>query len=121
MTPRKDFSTRHASRMLAVFFLCITLAGSAYAGLFESSDWTKEPTYLGKTAQKLGFGFLNITAGWTALFFEPCKDQNFFVGVGKGIGYTVTNSVGGVLHAATFPAPFDIPLPHGGIAYEYKK
>ena len=102
------------------FTLFSFVAGTAHAGPFESSDWTHEPTYLGKIEQKLGFGFLNITVGWTALFFEPCKDQNFFVGVGKGIGYMVTNTVGGVLHAATFPIPLDIPLPNGGIAYEYK-
>ena len=95
--------------------------GPVYAGVFEHSDWTREPTYLGKISQKLGFGFLNMTAGWTALFFELTRDQNFFVGVAKGIGYTVTNTVGGVLHAATFPIPLDIPLPHGGIAYEYKR
>jgi len=96
------------------------LSGTAYAGFFESSDWTQEPTYLGKISRKLGFGFLNMTAGWTALFYEPCKDQNFFVGVGKGLGYMVTNTVGGVIHAATFPIPLDVPLPHGGIAYEYQ-
>lgn len=96
------------------------MAQTTYAGSSEPSPWTQEPTYLGKISQKLGFGFLNITAGWTALFFEPCKDQNFFVGVGKGIGYMATNTVGGILHAATFPIPVDIPLPQGGIAYEYK-
>lgn len=103
------------------FVLFFTLAGSAYAGTFESSDWVREPTYIGKISQKLGFGFLNMTAGWTALFFEPTKKQNFFMGVGKGVVYFATNTVGGVLHAATFPLPLDIPLPHGGIAYEYKK
>jgi hypothetical protein len=105
----------------AVFFLLFLLGSIAYAGTFESSDWTQEPTYLGKTSQKLGFGFLNLTAGWTAFFYEPFKDQNFFVGLAKGVGYTFTNTVGGVLHAATFPIPVDIPLPNGGIAYEYKK
>ena len=100
-------------------FSCLTIP--VYAGSFEPSDWTREPTYCEKISQKLGFGFLNLTAGWTALFFEPARDQNFFVGVGKGIGYTLTNTVGGILHAATFPIPLDIPLPHGGIAYEYKK
>jgi hypothetical protein len=109
------------ARAFMVFALFSFVSGLAYAGTLEPSDWTQEPTYLGKISQKLGFGFLNITAGWTAILFEPCKDQNFFVGVGKGIGYMATNTVGGVLHAATFPIPVDIPLPQGGIAYEYKK
>lgn len=121
MKTYKIFSSRNWARTLVALALFSVAAGSAYAGSFEPSDWTHEPTYLGKISQKLGFGFLNITAGWTALFFEPCKDQNFLVGVGKGIGYMVTNTAGGILHAATFPIPIDIPLPNGGIAYEYKK
>lgn len=108
------------ARAFIAFALFLWVAGTAYAGSFEQSPWTQEPTYLGKISQKLGFGFLNITAGWTALFFEPCKDQNFFVAVGKGLGYMVTNTAGGILHAATFPIPLDIPLPHGGITYEYQ-
>ena len=121
MKPRKIFSSLSWARTLVTLVLFSVVTGSAYAGSFEPSDWIHEPTYLGKISQKLGFGFLNITAGWTALFFEPARDQNFFVGVGKGIGYTLTNTAGGILHAATFPLPFDIPLPHGGIAYEYKR
>jgi len=121
MRLQKLFSLLIGPRTLAALMFCFLVSGAAYAGSFKSSDWTQEPTYLGKISQKLGFGFLNITAGWTALFFEPARDQNFFVGVGKGIGYAFTNTAGGVLHAATFPLPLDIPLPQGGIAYEYKK
>ena len=121
MKPRKVFFSLSWARMLVALILFSLVAGPAFAKTFESSDWTQEPTYLGKISQKLGFGFLNLTAGWTALFFEPVKDQNFFAGVGKGIVYTFTNTAGGILHAATFPIPFDIPLPHGGIAYEYKR
>ncbi|MFH1208321.1 MAG: hypothetical protein V1673_02030 [Candidatus Omnitrophota bacterium] len=121
MKPRMLFFLRGWVRLLVTLILFCAVAGSAYAGPVESSDWTHESTYLGKISQKLGFGFLNITAGWTALFFEPVKDQNFFVGVAKGIGYTFTNTAGGILHAATFPIPLDIPLPQGGIAYEYKR
>ena len=120
MKPCKIFSSLSWARTIVFLALFFVGTGSVYAGAWESSDWIHEPTYLGKISQKLGFGFLNITAGWTALFFEPARDQNFFVGVGKGMAYTLTNTVGGILHAATFPIPLDIPLPHGGIAYEYK-
>lgn len=116
---RMFFSLGGARAVTALVFFCF-LTGSVYAGTFEPSPWTQEPTYLGKVSNKLGFGFLNMTAGWTALFYEPCNGQNFFVGLGKGVGYFFTNTVGGVLHAATFPIPVDIPLPHGGIAHEYK-
>ena len=121
MKPRKVFSSLSWVRTVVALILFCVVAGAAYAGSMEPSDWTHEPSYLGKISMKLGFGFLNITAGWTALFFEPTRDQNFFVGVAKGIGYTLTNTAGGILHAATFPLPIDIPLPQGGIAYEYKK
>ncbi|MFH1800438.1 MAG: hypothetical protein ABH891_06310 [Candidatus Omnitrophota bacterium] len=121
MKPCKVFSPPGWARSLVILVLFCAVAGSAYAGPMQSSDWTQESTYLGKISQKLGFGFLNITAGWTALFFEPAKDKNFFTGVAKGIGYTFTNTAGGILHAATFPIPLDIPLPQGGIAYEYKR
>ena len=121
MKPRKIFSSLILVRTLVALVLFSVVTSSAYAGVFEASDWTHESTYLGKVSQKLGFGFLNLTAGWTALLFEPARDQNFFVGVGKGIGYFFTNTIGGILHMATFPIPLDIPLPHGGIAYEYKK
>jgi len=121
MKPSMIFFSFRRARALATLVLFFLVAGSAYAETFEPSPWTQEPTYFGKISQKLGFGFLNITAGWTALLFEPCRKQNFFVGVGKGIGYMVTNTAGGILHAATFPVPLDIPLPQGGIAYEYKK
>ncbi len=121
MKSRKIFSSFGWTRTLVALILFCVVAGSAHAGSLEPSDWTCEPTYLGKISQKLGFGFLNITAGWTALFFEPAKHQNFFIGVAKGIGYTLTNTAGGILHAATFPIPLDIPLPQGGIAYEYKR
>ncbi len=88
---------------------------------FPASDWTRETTYPAKVSQKLGFGFLNMTAGWTAFFYEPTKEGNFFKNLGKGVLYMTTNTVGGVLHAATFPIPIDIPLPHGGIVHEYSK
>lgn len=121
MKPCTALSSLIWTRMLAAFILFSVAAAPVYAGEFAPSAWTKESTYLGKISQKLGFGFLNLTAGWTAFFYEPAKPQNFFVGVGKGTVYTFTNTIGGVLHAATFPIPVDIPLPHGGIAYEYEK
>jgi len=120
MKPFRIFFSPSWARALAVLSLFFLLTGPVYAGTFEASDWTQEPTYLGKVSRKLGFGFLNMTAGWTALFYEPSNGQNFFVGVGKGVGYFFTNTVGGVLHAATFPIPLDIPLPHGGIVHEYQ-
>ncbi len=88
---------------------------------FPKSPWTEEPAYLDKLTHKLGFGAVNVLTGWTALFYELHYQPNKLVGLGKGLGYTVTNTIGGALHAFTFPIPVDIPLPNGGIAYEYKR
>ncbi len=88
-------------------------------GLFPASSWTAEKTYTDKTAHKLGLGFLNISTGWMAILFEPRHGKYFFDGLGKGLFYAFTNTAGGVLQAATFPVPVDIPILRGGIAYEY--
>ncbi len=122
MKPLRLFFSPRWVRVFLIIMLISVLSAPAYAGYFEPSDWTKEPTYLQKTEQKLGFGFLNLTAGWTALFMEPARtDQKFFTGLGNGVLYFFTNTAGGILHAATFPIPVDIPLPRGGIIHEYKE
>ena len=84
----------------------------------QPSPWVQEPTYVEKTVGKLGFGILNGITGWTALLFEPYRYNNVFTGVVKGAWRTVTNTVGGVLHIGTFPFPFDIPLPDGGVHFD---
>ncbi|OGW82425.1 MAG: hypothetical protein A2Z83_03735 [Omnitrophica bacterium GWA2_52_8] len=85
---------------------------------FQASSWVKEKTYVDQVTGKLGFGILNVFTGWSALFFEPYKNPNKFSGLAKGIWRTVTNSAGGALHAVTFIAPFDIPLPDGGVRFD---
>lgn len=111
--------------LFLVVFLFI-LSGSVHAAsdgkiAFPASSWTHEKTYSDKVANKFGFGFLNITAGWTALFYELGRAKYFFDGLAKGTFYAFTNTAGGVLHAATFPVPLDVPLPQGGISYEYNR
>lgn len=133
MKKNRTFLSGHAVRLIvlgAVFF-ALSFSSDAGAedpaekaaqgGLFPSSSWTGEKTYLDKSAHKFGFGFLNISTGWTALFFESVRGKYFFDGVVKGLFYTLTNTAGGVLHAATFPVPVDVPLLHGGIAHEYSR
>jgi len=88
---------------------------------FQSSPWVGETTYMDKTTHKLGFGLMNLLTGWSAFFFEPGREENhFFEGIGKGILYAITDTAGGALHVVTFPVPFDIPLPLGGINHEYE-
>lgn len=107
--------------LLFVFsFLAFSKSSFANFDNYKSSSWTAKETVSDKIIGKLGFGVLNITAGWTAIPFEmdAHKSTNIFTGLFKGVYRTVTNTVGGVLHAATFPIPFDIPLPDGGVHFE---
>lgn len=104
--------------LLFLLTLYLIFSKSSFAAL-ESSSWTKESNYSDKVTHKLGFGFLNAVTGWTALLFEPAKPGNMFTGLAKGLGYTITNTAGGLIHAATFPIPVDVPLPGGGISHEY--
>jgi len=97
------------------------VANAAKGDLFPASSWVADKTYPDKAAHKLGFGFLNISTGWMALFYETLRGSYFFDGLAKGAFYTLTNTAGGILHAATFPLPVDIPVLHGGIAYEYNR
>lgn len=94
---------------------------AARADYFEASPWTQETTYTEKASHKLGFGFMNTFTGWTAFLYEPANDSNLITGLGKGIFYSISNTAGGMIHAVTFPIPLDVPLPHGGISYEYNR
>ena len=105
--------------LLFLIVLLLTFSQHAFAGL-ESSPWTQKNTYYDKISHKLGFGFLNTATGWTALLFEPVKPGNKLLGLAKGIGYAISNTAGGMIHAVTFPIPIDLPLPGGGISHEYE-
>ena len=84
-----------------------------------SSPWTQETTYGGKVTGKLDFGIKNVLGGWTQMITQPKKFHKegkcACQGLGKGIGYFIVDTVGGALHLVTFPIPFDIPLPEGGV------
>ena len=99
--------------ILAVLFIpSVTFAATA-------SPWTKETTYGGKLTGKLDFGFRNTLGGWTELITEPReyhKEKKCAVtGFGEGLYNAVGDTIGGILHLATFPIPVDIPLPEGGV------
>jgi hypothetical protein len=120
MRPSKSSLTRLiVSAIFFSFILVPILPKTSYAEIFPRSYWTREKTYMDKISHKLGFGVLNLTAGWTALFYEPYYEG--WKGLGTGLLYTVTNTAGGAIHAVTFPIPLDVPLPQGGIAYEYER
>lgn len=84
-----------------------------------ASPWADGATYGDKTVAKLKYGLTNTLLGWTSLFRTPMKSsqagENVLVGIGKGAWNAVGQTVGGALHAVTFPVPqIDVPLPEGG-------
>jgi len=104
--------------LLFVFALAFPVcAGEDTATSWPESSWVKTEPYVEKIGHKLGFGVLNLTTGWTQLFFEPVR-HGLIKGLYRGIIHTVAATGGGALHAVTFLIPFDIPLPEGGVHFE---
>ncbi|MDP3703609.1 MAG: hypothetical protein Q8R78_04415 [Candidatus Omnitrophota bacterium] len=84
-----------------------------------ASSWAEGVTYGEKVTGKLKYGLTNTLLGWTSLFREPVQasqaGENVFVGLSRGVWNAVGQTVGGAVHAVTFPIPqIDIPLPEGG-------
>lgn len=106
--------------LLAAFFFSFLISFTpASFAFFKPSAWTKETSYTEKISAKAGFGIMNMGTGWMALLFEPYYSG--WKGLATGPFYMITNTAGGMIHAATFPIPLDVPLPQGGIAYEYNR
>ena len=86
---------------------------------FAASPWTEQEGYANRAGGKFAFGLENTALGWTELFSEPVKSgqhkENVAVGFGRGLWNTIGDTVGGVLHLATFPlTSIDVPLPEDG-------
>lgn len=84
-----------------------------------ASPWASEATYKAQVCGKLKYGVMNTLLGWTSLFRTPVKasqaGENVLMGIGHGVWNAVGQTVGGALHAVTFPLPqIDVPLPEGG-------
>ncbi len=87
---------------------------------YTSSPWANEVGWSSRAMGKLGFGLKNALLGWTELFTEPkeAMDEggNFFMGLGMGLKNGLENTLGGVVHTATFAiTDLDAPLPEGGV------
>lgn len=86
---------------------------------YTPSSWTNEVGWGSRAKSKLGFGLKNVFLGWTELITEPKRaideGDNFFIGLGAGVKNGVLDTLGGALHAITFPlTELDVPLPAGG-------
>lgn len=103
-------------KKLVLVGIFLILSSSALAG----STWTQEVGYGDRMRGKFLFGFANFNGGWLSLIQEPVESvqnhKNIFVGVGKGLAFSVLNTVGGLAHFLTFPVTVvDIPLPRNGV------
>jgi hypothetical protein len=83
------------------------------------SPWTEHDRYLPRAKGKLIFGAKNALLGCLELYNEPrdARRQNtgFMRGMGRGLVNMLGDTIGGVLHVATFPiTAVDVSLPEGG-------
>ncbi|MBI4430495.1 MAG: hypothetical protein HY587_02145 [Candidatus Omnitrophica bacterium] len=107
-------------KMIALFAILFLILSSSC--LFAASPWMSKETYSEQAAGKVEFGVKNTLLGWTDLISEPQNykrdGKNVWKGIGKGLVDAIVNTVGGVFHLATFPFPFDFPLPEDGVSLE---
>ncbi|MDA9101103.1 hypothetical protein N9K06_00355 [Omnitrophica bacterium] len=86
---------------------------------FAASPWMEADTYLEQAEGKLLFGLKNALLGWLDLFNESTKASQKgispYTGAYHALTDTVVNTVGGILHTATFFIPIDIPLRENGV------
>ena len=86
---------------------------------YTPSEWTEQVGYMDRAKCKLAFGGKNALLGWTELYREPREaareDTSVMKGIGRGVVNMLGDTVGGVLHVATFPVTaLDVILPEGG-------
>ena len=105
--------------MIALMLVLVMAAIPSLA--FAASPWTEGKTYQEKAVGKFQFGFKNLIGGWTLIFSEPQKGKDageVLHYLGKGTVNAVLDTVGGVVHVATFLLPqIDIPLPENGVQF----
>jgi len=81
----------------------------------QPSSWTEHESYPGKVAAKFGFGLKNSLFSWMQ-WWKQAHNPRFdhpWQGFCYGIGRSVTGTVGGLVHLATFPIPVDFPEMEG--------
>ena len=106
--------------MKKYFMLLALLLLAPSAARAEYSPWMNATGYSNKAFQKLIYGVQNVALGWTEIITEPGQHHNnskqLANSMAKGLMNAVTDTVGGALHAATFPfTTVDVVLPDKGI------
>ncbi|MCB9799607.1 MAG: hypothetical protein H6757_02475 [Candidatus Omnitrophica bacterium] len=90
-----------------VIVLCLT----SFCLPLEASTWSKNETYLGKTAGKLGFGLKHSLLSWVFPFKEAydVKYDEDWEGFCMGLSKAVIFTADGLIQLVTFPIPVDFP------------
>ncbi len=108
-------------KLSLVLILLLVAAAFPNMAFADASPWTEGKSYQEKMFRKLDFGLKNLILGPTHIISEPLhgiNDGGFMGGInglGSGLVHGVEYTVGGALHAVTFPITnLDIPLPNGG-------
>ena len=91
----------------------------SFTKAYTPSAWTQEMGYKKQAGGKFLFGGKNALLGWMELYNEPRHaaraKQNIAKGFGRGLLNTLGDTIGGVVHLATFPIrAVDVTLPEGG-------
>ena len=110
---------RFPNRFAVIFSVTLLFPTLAFA----ASPWTEGATYADKLRGKLDFGVKNLFAGWTEIVSQPWnahkQGHSPIEGFGRGLVYFFADTIGGALHAGTFPITnLDIPLPENGVHFE---
>ena len=100
-----------------VLTLLIMILASSIS--YAASPWTTETSYDRKAVSKLVFGAKNVLLGWTAVITDPARrkeGENVYSAIGRGIYEGVIYTIGGAIHAVTFPfTTLDVPLLNDGV------
>jgi hypothetical protein len=103
--------------------LCLLLAGFIAQAAFVSNMCYAKTSYedIGpiqypvQTTGKLTHGLTNLIFGWSDIILRVVKEEAPIRGIVRGAINAVIYTVGGLLEVVTFPIPFEIPMPDGGI------
>jgi len=121
---------KYLAMMLGLMALCPVMSDAAQGDGarytlsitkdYTPSLWTTETGYMSRMGHKLAFGGKNALLGWMELYTEPRESmeeqEGFFRGMGHGVVNMLGDTIGGVMHVATFPiTAVDMPLPEGGV------
>lgn len=107
-------------KIMTIVLLAVVFLGSLSGAGLAASPWKEQTGYANQLKYKLDFGFRNTLLGWSEVITEPWEahkeNGSILESAGRGIWNAVADTIGGILHLATFPLTMvDLPLPENGV------